>query len=91
MPNNQNKVVMGGNEGRHSRKRETRCKKPSQDIIMSINICLLSPNTVPSLDTLLMFAPVNLQPKACNCGPAVVVHRATGHYVYICEEGGQES
>lgn len=68
-----------------------KCKKQSQDIMMSINICLPSSNTFPSLDTPLMLAPVNLQPKACNCGPAVVVHRATGNYVYIYEEGTQES
>lgn len=37
------------------------------------------------------FTPVNLQPKAYNCGSAVVVHRATGHSVSTCEEDGQES
>lgn len=68
-----------------------KCKKQSLDIMMSINICLPSSTEFPSLDTPLMFAPVNLQPKTCNCGSAVVVHRATGHYVNTCEEGGQES
>lgn len=68
-----------------------KCRKQSLDIMMSINICLPSSTAFPSLDTPLMFASVNLQPKACNCGSAVVVHTATGHYVSTCEEGGQES